>query len=189
MIGKTAGCMILLSVLAGAWLGQGGALGQAVLDSIGVTVELTLTLAGMMAFWNGMMSVLREAGLIRRLSRLARPLLRLFFPDAASGVGAEEICANMTANLLGLGNAATPAGVRAACTLHRLDGGEAASDELCRLVVLNTASVQLLPTTTASLRAALGAAAPFDILPAVWLASLLSVSAGLLAERLLAKCR
>ena len=90
----------------------------------------------------------------------------------------------MSANLLGLGNAATPAGIRAAQRLHALSGGEAASDELCRLAVLNTASIQLLPTTAAALRSACGAESPFDILPAVWISSAAGVAAGLLAERL-----
>ena len=95
----------------------------------------------------------------------------------------DALTSNVSANLLGLGNAATPAGIRAAKGLRRLSGQDTASDELCRLVVLNTASIQLLPTTVAALRASLGADAPFDILPAVWLSSLVSVAAGLLAAR------
>ena len=113
--------------------------------------------------------------------------------DPASGARGRGGCAgrdgetraalaeNVSANLLGLGNAATPAGIWAAQGLARL--GQ--RDELCLLVVLNTASLQLLPTTAASLRAALGAAAPFDITPAVWLSSALSVTAGLGAAALL----
>ncbi len=88
----------------------------------------------------------------------------------------------MSANLLGLGNAATPAGIRAARALGR---GETATDSLCRLVVLNSASIQLIPATVCALRASLGAGSPFDILPAVWLSSLCSAGAGLLAEKLL----
>ena len=90
----------------------------------------------------------------------------------------------MSANLLGLGNAATPAGVSAA---RRLSTGETANDELCRLVVLNTASLQLLPSTVAAMRSSLGAAAPFDILPAVWLSSAVSVCVGLLAAKAFAR--
>ena len=96
------------------------------------------------------------------------------------------ISANLSADLLGLGNAATPLGIRAACRMSRGCKG-IASDELCLLVVLNTASIQLLPTTLAGVRASLGAADPFDILPAVWLTSLLSVLAGLLAAKLFAR--
>ena len=92
----------------------------------------------------------------------------------------------MSANLLGLGNAATPLGVQAACRMARGQNG-VASDELCLLVVLNTASIQLVPATVASVRAAAGAAAPLDILPAVWLSSALSVTVGLLAAKALAR--
>ena len=93
----------------------------------------------------------------------------------------------MSANLLGLGNAATPAGIRAAKGMQKMAQGSFASDELCRLVVLNTASIQLLPTTIAAVRAAEGAGNAFDILPAVWISSILSVCAGLLAERIFAR--
>ena len=96
------------------------------------------------------------------------------------------ISANVSANLLGLGNAATPLGIRAAQRMARGCGGTA-SDELCLLVVLNTASIQLIPATIASVRAAAGCRTPFDILPAVWLASVLSVAAGLTAARLLSR--
>ena len=92
----------------------------------------------------------------------------------------------MSANLLGLGNAATPLGIRAACRMARGCGG-IASDELCLLVVLNTASIQLLPTTIAAVRSAAGCRSPFDILPAVWFSSVLSVAAGLLMAKLLSK--
>ena len=128
---------------------------------------------------------MRRSGMAAGLSHLLRPVLRRLLPQA----GRDEetlaaLSANVSANLLGLGNAATPAGIQAARRMAVGCGGTA-SDELCRLVVLNTASVQLLPTTVAAVRAGCGAAAPFDILPAVWISSLLSVSVGLLTARLL----
>ena len=95
----------------------------------------------------------------------------------------QALTENLSANLLGLGNAATPAGIRAAQGMARL--GERARDELCLLVVLNTASLQLLPATVASLRAAAGASAPFDILPAVWFSTLCSLAVGLGSAALL----
>lgn len=96
------------------------------------------------------------------------------------------VSANVSANLLGLGNAATPLGIQAACRMARSSAAPP-SDELCLLVVLNTASIQLLPTTVASIRAAYGSAAPFDILPAVWVSSLASVTVGLLTARFLSR--
>ena len=94
--------------------------------------------------------------------------------------------ANVAANLLGLGNASTPLGLEAARRMSRRTPG-VAGDSLCMLVVCNTASIQLIPTTVAAVRAGAGSAAPFDILPAVWLASAVSVTAGILAARLLAR--
>ena len=121
------------------------------------------------------------------LARLLRPLLRRIFPKSF----ADEDCAaaisqNFTANLLGLGNAATPAGLKAAARMHALSPEKnLASGEMCRLVVLNSASVQLIPTTVAALRSAAGAADAFDILPCVWLTSIVSVAVGLTSARLM----
>ena len=98
----------------------------------------------------------------------------------------DAISANVSANLLGLGNAATPLGLEAARGLARSSPGTA-SDGLCMLVVCNTASIQLIPTTVASVRAAQGCQTPFDILPAVWLASALSVGVGILACKAFSK--
>ena len=126
------------------------------------------------------------------LARLLRPVLRRLYPDFARDREVmDSISANVSANLLGLGNAATPLGIQAARRMARGCGGTA-SDELCLLVVLNTASIQLLPATIASVRSASGSETPFDILPAVWLASILSVTVGLLAAKLLSalgRCR
>ena len=120
------------------------------------------------------------------LASLFRPLLKRLLPNASrDSETLAAISANLSADLLGLGNAATPLGIRAACRMSRGCKGTA-SDELCLLVVLNTASIQLLPTTLAGVRASLGAADPFDILPTVWLTSLLSVLAGLFAAKLFA---
>ena len=128
---------------------------------------------------------LERGGLTAGLARLFRPLLRRILPCASRDADTlAAVSANVSANLLGLGNAATPLGIRAAQRMAVGCGGTA-SDELCRLVVLNTASIQLLPTTVAAVRSAQGCTAPLDILPAVWLSSVLSVSAGLLTARLL----
>ena len=119
--------------------------------------------------------------------RLFRPVLGRLLPRACQDPDTlAALSGNVSANLLGLGNAATPLGIRAARRMAQSCGGRA-SNELCTLVVLNTASIQLLPTTVAGVRAALGAESAFDILPAVWLASALSVAAGLLAAKALGR--
>ena len=182
--------MLLLAVLAGAISGQLGAVSAAAMAGAERGAQLCLSLAGPLCLWAGLAAVLEGSGLSAKLAALLRPLLGHLFPVAARDVQTlEKISGNFTANLLGLGNAATPLGIAAVQRMHRLSGGAAASDEMCRLIVLNTASIQLLPTTVAALRASAGAARPFAILPAVWLTSLGSVTVGLLAVRLFARWR
>ena len=173
------------ALVCGAVNGRLDAVTAAALEGAGAAVELVLTMAGAMCLWCGVMELLRRSGLASSLARRLRPVLGRLLPGAARDREAmEAVSANVSANLLGLGNAATPAGIRAAKRLAEGCGGTA-SDDLCRLVVLNTASIQLLPSTVAAIRAGLGCAAPLDILPAVWLSSAVSVTAGLLCARLL----
>ena len=182
--------MLLLAVLAAAISGQLGAVSAAAMAGAERGAQLCLSLAGPLCLWAGLAAVLEGGGLSAKLAALLRPLLGRLFPAAARDAQAlEKISGNFTANLLGLGNAATPLGIAAVQRMHRLSGGAAASDEMCRLIVLNTASIQLLPTTVAALRASAGAARPFAILPAVWLTSLGSVTVGLLAVGLFARWR
>ena len=149
--------------------------------------QLLAAIAGMLCLWTGVMEVMRRSGLADKLSRLLAPVLRRLFPQAAKDRDTmDSISANVSANLLGLGSAATPLGLEAARRLARRSPGTA-SDSLCMLVVCNTASIQLIPTTVASVRAAEGCAAPFDILPAVWLASALSVGVGIGACKIFAR--
>ena len=172
-----------LSLLFGCATGQLSAVSAAALTGAQSAVELCLSMAGAICLWSGVMTLMDRCGLSEKLAALLRPLLRRILPNASRDRETlAALSANVSANLLGLGNAATPLGIRAATRMAQGCGG-VASDELCRLVVLNTASIQLLPTTVAAVRSAHGCAAPFDILPAVWLSSVLSVSAGLLAAR------
>ena len=179
------GAMVMASVACGMAGGRMAQVSAAALEGARAAVELCISLAGVLCLWSGFMELLKQCGLERKLAALFRPLMRRLLPQASRD--AETMAAvsgNLSANLLGLGNAATPLGIRAARRMA-LGAEGRATDELCRLVVLNTASVQLLPTTVAAVRAGCGSAAPFDILPAVWVSSILSVSVGLLAARLL----
>ena len=177
--------MVVSSLVFGLLTGRLDAVAAAALDGAGSAVQLGLAMAGVLCLWSGVMEVMNACGLSSELARVFRPLLRRLLPRASRDRETlAAVSANVSANLLGLGNAATPLGIRAARRMARGCGG-AASDELCTLVVLNTASIQLIPATVGSLRAAMGSAAPFDILPAVWLSSVLSVTAGLAAARLL----
>ena len=178
--------MVILSLAFGLATGSLDAVAAAAMDGAASAVELSLSMAGVLCLWSGVMEVMKVCGLSDALARAFRPVLRRLLPQASrDSETLAAVAANVSANLLGLGNAATPLGIRAARRMARGCGG-IASDELCLLVVLNTASIQLLPATIASVRSAAGAAAPFDILPSVWLSSALSVAAGLTAAKLLA---
>lgn len=179
--------MVVLSLVFGAVNGTMAEVSSAAMEGATAAVELCISMGGILCLWTGIMAIMSKCGLIDALSRLFRPLLRRLLPCACRDRETlNAVSANISCNLLGLGNAATPLGIRAACRMARGSEG-VATDELCTLVVLNTASIQLMPTTIAGVRSAYGAAAPFDILPAVWLASALSVTVGLLSARLLSR--
>ena len=179
--------MAVLSILCGLATGRGDLVAAAAVEGAQAAVELCVSIAGMLCLWTGVMEIMRRSGLAEGLSRLLRPVLSTLFPQVSGDRGVmDSISANVSANLLGLGNAATPLGIEAVRRMERKNPGTA-SDAMCMLVVCNTASIQLIPTTVASVRAAAGSSAPFDILPAVWLASALSVGVGIAACKLFAR--
>ena len=176
--------MLLLSLVFGAAQGTLEEVSAATAAGAGRGVELCIAMAGPLCLWSGVMEVLSRCGALDALSKAMERPLGVIYPEFRGNtqvMGA--ISGNISANLLGLGNAATPFGIRAACAMAKNCGG-VASDALCLLVVCNTASIQLIPTTLAAVRSGAGAAQPFDILPAVWLASAVSVTAGLAAAKL-----
>ena len=182
-----AGAVLLGTVFA-VWTGQGGEAAAAVTEGAVKAVELCIAMAGPLALWAGLGRLMERVGLTDVLARLLSPVLGRLFPASRTDPElAGQLSSNVTANLLGLGNAATPAGIRAAGRLRDPKDPDRATDGLCRLVVMNTASIQLLPTTVAAVRQSAGCASPFDILPCVWVSSILSVSAGLLAAKILGR--
>lgn len=179
--------MVVLSLVFGLFTGSLDAVANAALEGARSAIELSISMAGIMCLWSGVMEIMNVCGLSASLARAFRPVLRRLLPNACRDEKTlAAVSANVSANLLGLGNAATPLGIQAARRMAQGCGG-VASDELCLLVVLNTASIQLLPATIASVRAADGSQTPFDILLPVWLTSALSVTVGLLAARLLSR--
>ena len=175
--------MVGLSLLCAVITGKGGILAAASLEGAQAGVTLAVAMAGSLCLWSGVGKVMEHAGITAVLAGVLRPVLERVFPSTRKDkLLAGDLSANICANVLGLGNAATPMGIRAA---KRMKRGDSATDELCRLIVLNTASIQLIPANVAAVRSALGCRSPFDILPAVWASSVLSVSAGLLAARIL----
>ena len=172
--------IIGVSVVCAVILGNGGALAVAVPQGAQAGITLAISIAGSICLWTGVGKLMEHAGMTKMLAKLLSPVLRKLFPSTQKDEKVRHyLCANICANILGLGNAATPMGIQAAKRLSDPKHPAVATDELCRLIVLNTASIQLIPANVAAIRAGLGAAAPFDILPAVWITSLCSAGLGL----------
>ena len=177
--------LLVASVAAAAATGRGAALPGAIAESASGAVTLSLGLVGILALWMGLMKVAEAAGVVRAVGRLARPVLRRLFPtvpDDSPAMGAMVM--NISANMLGLGNAATPFGIRAMEELERVNPHPGtATDAQALFCALNTASIQLIPATVIALRASAGARQPADVIGATLLASACATVAAVLAAR------
>ncbi len=188
MLGILWTAMICTAILFSCANGTAVEVGNAALEGAQAAAELCISAGAIICLWCAVIELMRRCKIAQALARALKPVLKLLFPEAARYESIlEPLSANVSANLLGLGNAATPMGIKAAKGMARLSHDGRASNELCRFAVLNTASIQLLPTNIAAIRAAEGASAPFDILPAVWISSLISVAVGLIASWLFAR--
>ena len=171
-----------VSLIFAAFGGRMGELSAALLDKSGEAVGLVISLCGVICFWSGMMRVAERAGLVEKLARLISPIVSFLFKGIRrGGKAAGLVTMNLAANILGLGNASTPLGIAAMTAIAEEDkefdeqNRSAATDDMIMLAVLNTASLQIIPTTAAALRAANGSEKPFEILPCVWIVSVYSV--------------
>jgi len=178
--------LIVLSVICAAVTGRMPQLSAGIMSGTAGAVELVITMMGMMCAWTGLMKIADAGGITLMLSKLFDPLMRRIFPNLKKGSPAEKaICMNVTANLLGLGNAATPLGIAAMKEMAKLNPTQTADNSMVMFVVINSASIQLIPTFMGTLRAQYGSPAPFDILPAVWLTSVCALAVGVTAAKLL----
>ena len=176
----------VFSLFSAILMGQGSALGAAVAAGAQAGIGLGISIAGSLALWTGVGKLMEAGGVMDLLTRIMAPGLVRIFPTAGRDPEtAGAISGNICANLLGLGNAATPMGIRAVRGMVQKAG--MVTDEMCRLIVLNTASIQLIPATVGAVRGSLGSQRPFDILPAVWISSICSAGVGITAAWLLGK--
>lgn len=177
--------LILVSFVCAVFTGRMEQLSTAVMEGAGSAVTLVISTAGMMSLWTGLLKVADEGGLTRLLARLFSPILRRLFPAYQQDSPAmKAICMNVTANLLGLGNAATPFGLAAMREMQKArpdPSSRSANNSMVLFVVLNTASIQLIPTFLGTIRMQYGSASPFDVMPAIWITSIASLIVGLLA--------
>lgn len=174
------------AIVCGIITGRLSEVSAAVLESAAGAVTLALTLCGAMALWSGLMKVAERAGAMKLMSALLAPVVgKLFRGLEKGGRAAQLICMNLSANILGLGNATTPLGISAMQAIQQEESsGQTASDNMIMLTVLNTASLQLIPATAAALMTAHGAARPMEILPCVWIVSAYSLAVAVGAVKL-----
>ena len=180
--------ILAISFLFSLINGNISAVSSAVLSGAQSGITLAISLSGAILLWSGVAEVMQGAGLTKILAKLLSPITGKVFPGTKKDqILAQDLSANICANFLGLGNAATPLGIKAVKRMTSSKNPTEATNEMCRLIVLNTASIQLIPATVAGVRASLGCTTPFDILPAVWITSLCSAGLGLIAAYLFGK--
>lgn len=183
--------MIAASVVCSLITGRMDTLASAVTEGADKAVQLLISMAGVMCLWTGVMRIAEKSGITKGIAVLLSPILRRLMPDYSPDSEAmQAVSANITANILGLGNAATPLGIKAMKEMqikNRL--GDRPNGSMIMFVVINTASVQLIPATAAALRQAAGSIEPYSILPYVWITSFAALAVGITAAKLMGKLR
>lgn len=179
--------MIIFGFIVGIMNGRIEAVTQAAIESSGKAIELSIALLGVMCLWTGLMNIADKSGLVQYMSRILRPILKFLFPDVPKkhkAMGA--IVMNLVANMLGLGNAATPLGIKAMTELQKLNNDkETATASMSMFLVLNTSFIQLIPATLIAIRSATGSENPSEIIGTVWIASTFATIVGITAAKLL----
>ena len=196
MLNKIFLGIIALSLLSGIVYGRGEQLTGALLGESTQAVRMVLEMTGIICLWSGIMKAAERSGLAQAFGKALFPVTRRLFPGLMKNGGnsaAEAITMNLSANLIGLGNAATPLGLAAMERMADFSfgtasgGGKKATDEMVIFLICNTASLQLLPSTLAAVRQAAGSARPLEILPAVWISSLCTLIVSLVSAKLLSR--
>lgn len=176
--------LISLSFIISVFTGKIEQTASAAMDGAATAVETALSVLGIMCFWMGIMRIAEKANLLNKFSNWLKPLVSKLFKGIKRDETRNAIVMNITANLLGLGNAATPLGLKAMELMDKENGKKGvATDDMCLFVVLNTASIQLIPTTLFALRASYGSEKPYIVLPCVWLVSVAAAVLGILAAK------
>lgn len=183
--------ILIISIVFGFVSGNIANVSDAALSGAADAVTLLFSMLGMMAFWSGFMKIAEKGGLTQSLAKVFSPLLSKLMPKYKNNEEVKSaVSTNVTANLLGLGNAATPLGLEAMRRMHQDSADKkSANNSMVVFVVLNTASIQLIPTTVAILRKTYGSETPMDILPCVWISSAAALIAGITTAKSLEKKR
>jgi len=181
--------MLVLGFITGIINGRIDEVTNAIIVSSGDAIKLCINLLGIMCLWSGLMKIAEKSGLIRNIASLVKPLISYLFPSVPkNNPAAGAIVMNMVANILGLGNAATPLGLKAMEELQKLNPKEhTASNDISMFLILNTASLQLIPTSLIAIRAQAGSANPVEIISCVWIASAFAAIIGIISAKFFSK--
>ena len=180
---------IIISFIYAIFTGKIADVSNGIFESAESAVSLTVTFFGTICLWNGIMQIAKKTSLMKKLTKLFSPLISFLFPELRKNSKAyEEISLNMVANLLGLGNASTPLGLKAMETLQKEnDKKDTLSNSMAMFIVLNTASLQLIPTNVIAIRSSLGSTAPSSIIIPVWIATLVAAIVAIISTKILIK--
>lgn len=180
---------IIISYIYAIFAGNVTQINNSIFESCKSAVDLSITFLGTICLWTGIMQIAKKTTLINKLANLLKPIMKLLFPDIKSEDEAyKEISMNIVANILGLGNAATPLGLKAMKTMQKTNPQkDTLSNSMAMFIILNTASIQIIPTTVIAIRSSLGSANPTSIILPVWIATICAAIAGIVSAKILMK--
>ncbi len=177
--------IIILSFSYSIFSGNIEKVNNSIFSSLESAVNLSMTLIGTMCLWCGLMEIIKHTSIMKKLTKILRPLLKWLFPDA-SKEAMENISINTISNILGLGNAATPAGIKAMQDLQETnENKKRLSDSMMMLIVLNTTSLQIIPTTVIAIRTSLKSASPTNIIIPIWISTIIGTTVGIISTKIL----
>ena len=180
---------IILSVIYSIISGNIEEVNTGIFNSLSEAVELSITFLGTICLWNGIMEIAKRTSLINKLNKILKPVINFLFPDLKNNeIAKQEISMNMIANILGLGNAATPLGIKAMQTMQKANKSkETLSNSMMMFIVINTASIQLIPTNVIAIRTSLNSQNPTSIIIPVWIATIIAGFVGIFLTKILIK--
>ena len=185
MLNKLWPIFIIVSFVYGIFTGRVEQMSNSIFESTANAVQLSITFLGTICLWNGMMEIVRKTSLMEKLTHLLRPAIGFLFPELKHNEKAkEEITLNMIANILGLGNAATPLGLKAMKTMQKDNPKkDTVSHSMAMFIVINTASIQIIPTTVIAIRASLGSNNPSYVIFPIWIATIGAAGVAILVTK------
>ena len=180
---------IIISFSYAIFSGNVQNLNSSIFESIESAVNLSITMLGTMCLWSGIINIASNTSIIQKINKILKPIIKFLFPEIKENIKAQnEISMNMVANILGLGNAATPLGLKAMESLQKENRNKKElSNSMIMLIVLNTASIQIIPTTIIAIRSSLQSENPTSIIFPVWIATICAATAGIFVTKLLIK--